>query len=323
MNSVSKIIDLYIRALILVLALTIGVAFIFVGARAALAASLKTVNVISGDSLTLGDVFDGLSNEQAAYILGPAPQPGQEMILNASTLMRVAVALDLEWRPATSADQIVIRRAASIVAESDIRDTIIKTLKEKGLSGKFNMTISGAPPQMILPPDQMPSVEVLSVKFDPGSDWFEVALVAPSAQTPIIRANVMGRIQRLASVPVLKSTLRNGDVINSSDITWIEIDEKNIQHNNILKEKSMIGLTPRRMAVAGKPLRDNDLERPQLVGRGDFVTLLFRSGPMLLSAKGKALQGGAEGDIIRFVNVTSNRTLDGIISGDHEVTVSQ
>lgn len=320
--NIPRILDLYIRMIVLALSLTIGVAFLFIGARAALAASIKPVSVISGDTLRLGDVFDGLKEDKAAYILGPAPQPGQDMTLNASTLMRVALALDLPWKPASSADQVVIRRAAAIVPESDIRDTIRAALKDKGLQGDFNLLVSGTMPQIILPPDVSPSIEVADVKFDPSRDWFEISLAAPSTATPLNRASITGRVQRMVSVPVLKDTLRNGDIIGTNDIVWIDMEQKDLQADNILKEEDMTGLTPRRMAAAGKPLRANELQRPVLVGRGDFVTLVFKSGPMLLTAKGKAMQDGAQGDTIRFVNIASNRTLDGIVSGDHEITVS-
>lgn len=322
MISLPRILDFYIRIIVLVLSITFGIIFLFAGARAALAANLKTISVISGDTLKLGDVFDGLSEEKSAHILGPAPQPGQDMVLNASTLMRVALALDLPWRPATNADQIIVRRAATIVAESDIRSVLTQALKDKGLQGDFNLLVTGAMPQMVLPPDLSSTVEATAVKFDPAKNWFEISLAAPSADTPLIRASVMGRIQRMASIPVLKDTLRNGDIIGKADIIWIDIEEKDIQPDNILKEEDLVGLTPRRIITAGKPLRDNELQRPQMVSRGDFVTLIFQSGPMTLTAKGKALQDGANGDLIRFVNTASNRTLDGIVSGDHEITVT-
>lgn len=320
--SITRAIDLYIRVVVLLLALTAGLAFLFIGTRAALAASIKPVSVINGDTLRLGDVFDGLSGDKAAYVLGPAPQPGQDMTLNASTLMRVASALQLPWKPASSADQVIIRRAATVVAESDIRDAINAALMEKGLEGKFNLLITGTMPQIVLPPEAAPSVEVESVKFDPARDWFEISLAAPSTATPLTHASIMGRVQRMVSVPVLKTALRNGDLIGMNDIIWIEMEQKDLQADNILREEDMTGLTPRHMAAAGKPLRANELQRPVMVGRGDSVTLIFKSGPMILTAKGKAMQDGAEGDLVRFVNVASNRTLDGIVSGDHEITVS-
>lgn len=322
MMNIPRLLDLYIRVIVLVLSMTLGVAFLFAGARAALAAGLKDISVISGENLTLGDVFSGLDAQKSTYVLGPAPQPGQDMVLDAATLMRVALALDVPWQPATSADQSVIRRAATVVPESDIRDVIIAALKAKGLEGNFNIVTAGSMPKIILPPDQKPSIATEAVKFDPAKDMFEVSLAAPSAQTPLVRASVMGRVQRMARIPVLKSTLRNGDVIGAGDIAWIDIEQNDLQADSIMKEEDMAGLTPRRMAAAGKPLREGDLERPQMVGRGDLVTLVFRSGPMTLTARGKALQGGAQGDMVRFTNIASNRTLDGIISGDHEITVS-
>lgn len=323
MISIPRLLDLYIRAFILIVAVTFGIVFLFAGARAALAASLKTTSVISGDTLKLGDVFDGLSAEKANYVLGPAPQPGQDMVLNANTLIRVALSLDLPWRPSSSADQIVIRRNATVVSEDDIRAAINNALKEKGVEGNFNLMLAGSVPKMVLPAELPATVEIAEMKFDPAKDWFEVSLSAPSAATTVTRASMTGRIQRLVSVPTLTRTLRNGDIINAADISWIEIDAKNLQNDQLLTEKDFIGKTPRRMVNAGKPVRDNELQRPVLVDRGDMVTLVYKTGPITLTAKGKALQGGAAGDLVKFVNIASNRTLDGFISADHEITVAE
>jgi flagella basal body P-ring formation protein FlgA len=323
MISLPRLLDLYIRMFVLIIAITFGLIFLFAGTRAALAASLKTTSILNSDTLRLGDVFEGLSAEKANYVLGPAPQPGQDMVLNANTLLRVALSLDLPWRPSTSADQIVIRRNAATVAEDDIRNIIIHALKEKGVEGNFNLLLAGSLPQMVLPAELPATVEIASMKFDPAKDWFEVSLAAPSVATTVTRASMTGRVQRLVNVPTLTKTLRNGDIIGATDISWIEIDAKDLQNDQLLKEEDFIGKTPRRMVNAGKPVRDNELQKPVLVDRGDMVTLVYKTGSITLTAKGKALQGGAAGDLVKFVNIASNRTLDGFVSADHEITVAE
>ena len=62
------------------------------------AVSLKPTSVITEDTIRLGDLFSGLEHK-SERVLGMAPRPGQDMVLNARTLMRIAIALDLPWRP--------------------------------------------------------------------------------------------------------------------------------------------------------------------------------------------------------------------------------
>src|SRR5688572_10801379 len=77
--------------------LALSVAILLIGMHRALAAPvLKESAIVNGDMLKLGDIFDGLP-ANAEYVIGPAPQPGKDMVLNARTLYRLAVALELPW----------------------------------------------------------------------------------------------------------------------------------------------------------------------------------------------------------------------------------
>jgi flagella basal body P-ring formation protein FlgA len=63
-------------------------------AKESFAANLRNIAVIEESVIRAGDVFEGLQYK-ADTILGPAPQPGKDIVLNARTLLRIAVALDL------------------------------------------------------------------------------------------------------------------------------------------------------------------------------------------------------------------------------------
>ena len=284
------------------------------------AASLKSISIISSDKLTLGDIFDNVERN-ADYVIGPAPQPGKDMTLNARTLYRIASALDLSWRPASTSDQITIRREATIVSYDTIERTLLNSLKEKGVSGHFNLKLNNGKPSIVLPFDADENVEVSAVTYDRGRDFFQATLVAPSIDNPIKKIQVSGRVNRLTQVPILSVNLQNGDVIGEADIEMIEISQSDLQHNMITSKKAMIGMTPRRVAYAGKFLQNGSLIKPQLVKRGDSVSITFTEGPLVLTAKGKALQSGAHGDIVRVTNAASSRTVDATVSGSNQVIV--
>ena len=121
------------QAATLLLALILISIGVTIGAKVSFAASLKPVSVVSDDVLRLGDVFDNVERN-ADYVLGASPQPGKDMVLNARTLYRIANAMDVNWRPATTADSITIRREANIVPYETIESEIKKELLNKGLN---------------------------------------------------------------------------------------------------------------------------------------------------------------------------------------------
>lgn len=322
--SMTAKIDFTFRIIVLILAVTIGVMFVFAGARNALAANLKTTAVISGDVFTVGDLFGGLSHDLAGKVLGPAPQPGRDMVLNARTLMRIAVALDLPWRPSSNGQQIIVRRAATLISTDDIKNALLEKLRGEGLDGNFDLSFLNAEqPELIIPETEAAALEITGINFNPQNDRFTAKLVAPSRQNPLAELSLAGKVERLVPVPVLKSAMSNGDVINAYSIEWIDIKDSDLQNDVVLKEKDLIGMTPRRTTVGGKPLRVTDLERPELVSRGDTITISYNDGFMNLTAQGKAMQSGAKGDMIRVVNTSSNRTIEAFIEGEYLVTVEQ
>lgn len=282
---------------------------------------LKNSSIISDSVIRVSDIFGGI-DEQSDKVLGPAPVPGRDMTLAAGTLLRVALALDIPWRPSGKADRIVLRRAATVVGDDLLKQAVSTRLRQDGtVSGKFDIQFTTSDNAMILPHDLPPSAEVVEITFSPRNDWFQAMIAAPSADNPAIRRQFTGAVRRIAEVPVLKDTLRNGDIVRASDIDWIEIFEREIQHDYLLKAEDVIGMTPRRMVAAGKPVREIELEAPKLVERGDTVVVIFEHGTMRLTAEGRALRGGAKGDFVRVVNNNSSRTIEGIVTGQRTITV--
>lgn len=308
-----------LRLVLVILAISVGVFIMVVGTKTVLAATLKPIAVVESNVLTLGDIFDDL-RYNADYVLGRAPAPGQDMTLNARTLQRIAVAMDLKWRPA-SGDQITVRRAATIIAPDYIENLVRNGLVDQGINGEFNMDITGGAHQIVLPHGMAQTAEISSIKFDPRRDVFEAIIAAPSKDKPIRRINITGRVERLVDLPILKTSLRHGDIIHENDIDWIRVPAKNIQSNALLNAKDIAGLTPRRMVLAGKPLTQTDLEKPRLVNRGEMITLFLNDGALSLTTKAKALQSGAKGDIIKITNLSSNKTLTAMVSGTREATI--
>jgi len=312
--------SLTFKITLVMVGLIAGSVTLFIGARSAMAASLKPVSVISADVLTIGDIFDGVKRN-ANYVVGPAPQPGQDMTLNARTLYRLAVALDLPWRPNSSTDQIVIRREATVVPYDTIENSLRSALEEKGVSGKFNVALNSGKPTIILPNDMPRNAEISALRYDNQKDYFQATIVAPSIDKPVKKILVSGMVERMVSVPVLHNNLQRGDIIGANDIRLIDVDQKTLQHNVIMDPEDLIGMTPRRIAYGGKFLLAGTLQRPQLVTRGDKVSITFKDGTLVLTAKGKALQSGAKGDTIRVTNINSSRTVDAFVSGENQVIV--
>lgn len=287
----------------------------------ALAVSLRQEAVVTDSVIRLQDLFYGL-DESKDQILGAAPRPGQTLTLSARTLQRVAVATDLAWRPTSSADFLIVRRSATIVdqhmIEQALRDRFAAKYPALDL---YNMVIVSGDKEIILPADMAAGAEVSSLRYDGEARWFQAEMVSPSLQNPHMRVKVSGKIEPLTEVPVLKSTLRQGHVIRAHDISVLAMPAHSLNHDTLLDAQDLIGLTPRRMVQAGRPLTENDLQEPLLVNKGKPVTMVYEQNGLRLTVVGRALQSGARGELIRVTNGQSSRTVDAVVSSADEVTV--
>ncbi len=306
--------------MILLMSITFG-SFSMAQVQKSFAANIKTLAVIEQDMIYAKDLFDGLTYKSDT-VIGPAPLPGKDMVLNARTLLRIAVALDLPWRPDNGMERIVVRRAATVIPSDIIEAALLKSFEQKGIKGHFEIIYSDSLPSLTLPQNESATVHVGSFDYDPSNQHFSAEIIAPSLSNPIKRQYVSGKIEKMISLPVLSRAIQNGQMISAADMEWIELPSYKVQHDYILDSNYLVGMTPRRMVMAGEPLKKNDVIEPLMVKRGERVTIAYQSGPIELLSEGKALQNGARGDLIRVVNYSSNRTIDAVIEQSGKVVVN-
>ncbi|HNQ92133.1 MAG TPA: flagellar basal body P-ring formation chaperone FlgA [Alphaproteobacteria bacterium] len=319
-QSVLYMCRLTFKTLALVIGVGYGLLYAFLHIPAADAATLKAQASVNDSVVHLSDLFDDIEATNDA-VLGAAPAPGKTMIINARTLTRVANLYDVDWVSHSAADQVVVIRTAQTVSQDQILDALKQSLSAKGVAGDFEVTLGGAIPSITLSGDLPPTVEVAQMSYTPGRDVFTAVIAAPSADNPVKTLSLSGVIDKVQNVPVLRSSLKAGDIISAADIDWVPVNVRNTVYDTIVDADAMIGKTPARSVEAGAPMRERDLISPQLVKRGDEILIQFNSGSMTLTAKGKAMQNGAEGDLIRVVNLSSNQSLRGVVKGDKLVSV--
>ena len=71
----------------------------------------------------------------------------------------------------------------------------------------------------------------------------------------------------------------------------------------------------------GRPLRSAQLMKPDTIQRNEQVTLIYEVPGISLTVRGKAAEGGAEGDVISVLNEQSKRTVQGLIVGPGRVLI--
>jgi flagella basal body P-ring formation protein FlgA len=116
---------------------------------------------------------------------------------------------------------------------------------------------------------------------------------------------------------VATRTIPAQSVIGPDDVTLVDA----ALHGALGDVSLAMGKEARVAIYAGKPVRPADLGPPTLVQRNQLVPLIYRSGGLAITTEGRALARGAEGEVIRIMNLGSRTTVSGRIGPDGAVYV--
>ena len=294
--------------------------YVMLQVRSATAADLRTVSVVEGDILRVGDIFEN-AGDRSDVVIGRTPLPGQDMRLNARTLMRIAKAAHIDWQAQSVMDEIIIRRDANVIGLETLETNIKQALTEKGLTGDVELTINESLSRLTLPKDEPATADIRNVRYNTADSRFSATVLAPSAERPLKKYEITGTAHQLVDVPVLNAQIKAGSVISASDLSTISLRDTMVPRGALVNIADLQGMAASKTLYPNKPLRGVDIALPQLVERGGELTIIYESDTIRLTAKGKALQNGARGEMIRVVNMESNKNLQAMVSGDGVVVV--
>ncbi len=284
------------------------------------AATLRASATVDADVLRVGDIFDD-AGHLAEAIIAPAPRPGRRYVLDANWLADNARAMGIDWRPATRFDRIVVERPGRIVGREAITEALREAMRAEGGATVGGIEYAGRVPELSVPLQAPPGLEVQSLSFDRATGRFSALVVAGAGHPSAQRLPVSGRLVATRPVPVLRRAVQPGEVVRAGDVEFVEVREEGLRREILVDADRVVGQSARRPLRAGEMLRENDLRAPLLVSRNGLVTIVLRNGGMSLSAQGRALEDGARGETIRVVNVQSKRTIEAQVIGPDAVAV--
>lgn len=162
-----------------------------------------------------------------------------------------------------------------------------------------------------------PVDSVRDILRDPRSGLFRAQVISAGRLVEL-----EGRADIAVEMPVPVRGIRPGEVIEASDLTTIRLPMERAGAAFIASEDALIGQSPRRQMPAGRLILVGSIGAPIVVRRNRVVTLVYEDGALILAARGRALQEGGVGDLVRVMNVSSRTVVSGTVTGDGTVSVS-
>lgn len=137
-----------------------------------------------------------------------------------------------------------------------------------------------------------------------------------------------GEVQRIGGlalvsvpVPVPARRLMPDSIIHQDDLVMSALPVGRVGAYVVTDPSEVVGKQVRRHLPAGRPIQQQSIIRPLLIDRGERVDIHFSDGLLALVAPGRALDDAHEGQLVRIVNLISNKTVTGIATADGTVEI--
>jgi flagella basal body P-ring formation protein FlgA len=282
-----------------------------------------SVNV-TGDLVRIGDVVDN-SGKAAQIAIYRAPDLGTTGSLPTAQVLAALRAHQVIGVDTKDLKAISVTRLARTLDANDIELQVARALERRnglGEAANLSLTFDRDVQTLQLDSSNTGNLQPVAVRYEPRSGRFDVSFeIASDASSSPIKLRFTGTAIETVEAAVLARGVERNEVLKSSDVL-IERRPKAEVGNDAAGRDNAVGMQARRQLRAGQALRVTDLAKPDLVTRDQNVTLIYESSGLYLTIRGKALEGGTEGDVVNVLNLQSKRTVSGVVVGRGQVSVA-
>jgi flagella basal body P-ring formation protein FlgA len=293
------------------------------GATTAERPTLKSEAIVKGDIVRIGDLIEN-AGIVASVAIFRAPDLGYTGRISADTVLEAVRNHALIGVDTGGIHDVVVTRASRTIPAKDIEDAIARALSSRfdfGPTKDIQVSFTRDVRAMHVEPSSHGEPRVTNVDFDARSGHFDATLEIPATTGKRNSMRLFGRAVATVEVATVARTIERGGVIKDSDVLMERRPRAEIGRDLITKREQAVGFAARSSLQPGRPLRLVELMKPDLVQRNETVTLIYEVPGIVLTIRGKAMEGGAEGDVISVLNEQSKRTVQGTIVGPGRVLI--
>lgn len=110
------------------------------------------------------------------------------------------------------------------------------------------------------------------------------------------------------TIAVVEIPVARGELIDAAALTTRPGTDA--EARGALPMGAIVGKEARRALMPGMIVRALDVQEPELVKKGQAVSMVLRRGPLTIAASGRAMESGAAGKLIRVQNLSSKQVID-------------
>ena len=129
-------------------------------------------------------------------------------------------------------------------------------------------------------------------------------------------------VQVFDDVLVNKTPLVKGQSINTHNIKYQKQDISALQQGYFQRSSALEHFQAKRNLAAHTILSSSNLTQRMLVKSGQEVSIILNAKGLQIKSSGRALQSASRGQVVKVKNTRSNKVVEGIVTGEAQVTVT-
>ncbi len=261
---------------------------------------LRASVTVASDLVRIGDLIDN-AGTLAQIPIYRAPDLGTTGSLPTAQVIAALRAHQVIGVDTRDINAISVTRLARTLEGKDIELQVARALEHRnglGEAANLGLTFDRDMQDLKLEASNSGAMQAISARFEPRNNRFDVTfeIANDNVSTPT-RLRFTGRAVETDEAAVLARNVERNEVIKSSDVV-VERRPKAEVGSDVASRDRAVGMQARKQLRA------------------------YESTGLYLTIRGKALEGGTEGDVVNVLNLQSKRTVSGVVTGRGQVSVS-
>lgn len=287
------------------------------------APALRARVTVTSDIVRIGDMIDN-AGAAAQIAIYRAPDLGTTGTLQADQVIATLRNHRVIGVDTRDIREVMVTRAARVMPIREIERAVAAALERRnglGDAADLALTFDRDVRSIQLDAASTGDPVAVAVRYDNRSQRFDVTLEIAGTTGAPARMRLTGTAVETVAASIPLRNIDRGETLKASDVTT-ERRPKAEAGGDLVGSDRAVGMQARKPLRANQPIRNADLAKPDMVQRDQTVTLIYNMPGMYLTVRGKAVDGGAEGDTVRVTNLQSKRTVQGTVMAPGQVAVT-
>jgi len=287
--------------------------------------ALKASATVTGDIVRIGDLVEN-AGAVADVPIFRAPDLGQTGSVPFASVREAVRGHHIIGLDSRGLAEVAVTHAARTITAQNVETRILLALAGKfGLpdAGNLAVVFDNDVRTFVVEPTATSELAVTHLSYDPRTTRFDVAFELPgSLVARRLQLRFTGSLSETFDALVPTHEIVLGQVLKASDLAVERRPKAASTSTALIAVAQAEGLSAKHALRAGQVIRQADVAKPELVGRGETVTIMFQVPGIMVTVLGKASDSGALGDVISVVNVQSKHTIQATVIGPGRVSVN-